>query len=585
MDASYNYNGIDDAKQNKKHIIGIIDDTFYYNSECYKTSDTSYIIAFYTFKNDGSNLFPISALSYVVTPTSVSLDRSYNLGLTTSGSGYGLLSDDGNYRTLKTINGQEIFGSGDIAIEGGETVTEADITAMGFTKNAGTITGVSANGTSVATSGVANIPAASTSKYGVTKLSSATNSSSTSLAATASAVKAAYDLAKGKVSESDIFDNKTDGIIKAEALYNDKSQGGLIYALPTSRLALEDNCDDVLVVRSEIFAGSPEQSMLQADAFYETTTGTIYGLPTSSIVTNGGEDEIIATQGYVDDAVANAGGAYNLTSLTKAQLDSFTSGSTITINANDVSAIRANKIITITSNSGRCLMAAWSAQSSSVVQLTFLCDNVVYIAKASLQSNGTAKINAVAKHLVDANSGGGGSSSGSGAYAEVNHGTSDTTFTLTPNTFHIWDEVANLTLTLGSETSGVANEFLFQFTSGATATSLALPDDIKWVSELAVEPNMIYQVSILKGLASVLEFNNAIVLIDNLCTYDGNKTVTFQYPVASDVSVYIGSSINMSTEVQLSAGETTATLVGMAEPGSSIVAINPMRDDTYNYIF
>ena len=59
----------------------------------------------------------------------------------------------------------------------------------------GTITGVSANGTSVATSGVANIPAATTSKYGVTKLSSATNSTSTTLAATSSAVKAAYDLA------------------------------------------------------------------------------------------------------------------------------------------------------------------------------------------------------------------------------------------------------------------------------------------------------------------------------------------------------------------------------------------------------
>lgn len=77
----------------------------------------------------------------------------------------------------------------------GSIITEADITAWGFTKNIGTITGISANGTSVATSGVANIPAASTSAYGVTKLSSATNSTSTTLAATASAVKAAYDLA------------------------------------------------------------------------------------------------------------------------------------------------------------------------------------------------------------------------------------------------------------------------------------------------------------------------------------------------------------------------------------------------------
>lgn len=77
-------------------------------------------------------------------------------------------------------------------------VTESTVSGWGFTKNTGTITGVSANGTSVATSGVANIPAATTSKYGVTKLSSATNSTSTALAATASAVKSAYDLANGR---------------------------------------------------------------------------------------------------------------------------------------------------------------------------------------------------------------------------------------------------------------------------------------------------------------------------------------------------------------------------------------------------
>ena len=105
----------------------------------------------------------------------------------------------------------------------------------------------------------------------------------------------------------------------------------------------------------------------------------------------------------------------------------------------------------------------------------------------------------------------GGSGGGSAAYPIVNHGTSDTTFTLSPNTFHVWDEVSSLTLTLGSETAGAANEFLFQFASGATATSLTLPDDIKWANDTppTIAENMIYQVSILKGLASVLEFSNA----------------------------------------------------------------------------
>lgn len=62
----------------------------------------------------------------------------------------------------------------------------------GYTKNTGTITAVQANGTSVATSGTANIPSATTARYGVTELSTSTTSTSTTLAATPSAVRTAY---------------------------------------------------------------------------------------------------------------------------------------------------------------------------------------------------------------------------------------------------------------------------------------------------------------------------------------------------------------------------------------------------------
>lgn len=68
-----------------------------------------------------------------------------------------------------------------------------------FTSNTGTITEIKVNGTSITTSGSANIPAASTTAYGAAKLSSATNSVDETLAATPKAVKAAYDLAKNKV--------------------------------------------------------------------------------------------------------------------------------------------------------------------------------------------------------------------------------------------------------------------------------------------------------------------------------------------------------------------------------------------------
>lgn len=65
----------------------------------------------------------------------------------------------------------------------------------------GTISEIQANGTSVATSGVANIPAASTSAYGVTKLTSSTTSTSTVLAATPYAVKLVKDAIPTKTSD------------------------------------------------------------------------------------------------------------------------------------------------------------------------------------------------------------------------------------------------------------------------------------------------------------------------------------------------------------------------------------------------
>lgn len=186
-------------------------------------------------------------------------------------------------------------------------------------------------------------------------------------------------------------------------------------------------------------------------------------------------------------------------------------------------------------------------------------------------------------------SGGGGSSSGSGAYAEVNHGTSDTTFTLTPNTFHVWDEVASLTLTLGSETAGVANEFLFQFTSGATATALTLPDDIKWTEELVIESNKIYQVSILKGLACVLSWDsiNASALIENHITYNegdfmNGGTITFEYPTASELTFNMS---YYSEETLVVPQGSTSVQVDWNEPAAPIIrGLTPTQDSTYKYI-
>lgn len=110
-------------------------------------------------------------------------------------SGWGFTKNTGTYSKPSTG-----IPKSDLASAVQTSLGKADTALQSYTeKYTGTITGISVNGTSVATSGVASIPAASTSKYGVTKLTSSTSSTSTTLAATASAVKAAYDLAKSFV--------------------------------------------------------------------------------------------------------------------------------------------------------------------------------------------------------------------------------------------------------------------------------------------------------------------------------------------------------------------------------------------------
>jgi len=90
----------------------------------------------------------------------------------------------------------------------------------------------------------------------------------------------------------------------------------------------------------------------------------------------------------------------------------------------------------------------------------------------------------------------------------INHGTSDTTFALTPNLLHIWGEVTALTLTLATPTdSTIVNEYMFQFTSGTTATTLSLPSSVTWVAAPSINAGATYQVSIVNNLGVIAEFS------------------------------------------------------------------------------
>lgn len=95
------------------------------------------------------------------------------------------------------------------------------------------------------------------------------------------------------------------------------------------------------------------------------------------------------------------------------------------------------------------------------------------------------------------------------AYKVINHESGDTTFVLTPNTFHIWGRVTSLTLTLGEEHNGIMNEFIFQFIPLDSGFTLSLPSEVKWHDDIAPDfsdVSFFYQVSIINKCAALLRF-------------------------------------------------------------------------------
>lgn len=70
----------------------------------------------------------------------------------------------------------------------------------------------------------------------------------------------------------------------------------------------------------------------------------------------------------------------------------------------------------------------------------------------------------------------------------------ETTVELQPNKFYKFGEVTELNLSLAEIADNTQlNEFMFEFISGETATTLTLPDTIKWSETPDVEANKIYQ--------------------------------------------------------------------------------------------
>lgn len=77
------------------------------------------------------------------------------------------------------------------------------------------------------------------------------------------------------------------------------------------------------------------------------------------------------------------------------------------------------------------------------------------------------------------------------------------------NKFYKFGEVSTLNITLAAITdTSVLNEYMFEFTSGSTATTLTLPNTIKWLETPTIESNKIYQCSIVDNIGVLLGVSN-----------------------------------------------------------------------------
>lgn len=78
------------------------------------------------------------------------------------------------------------------------------------------------------------------------------------------------------------------------------------------------------------------------------------------------------------------------------------------------------------------------------------------------------------------------------------------TASIAPGVLNVWGEVASLTITLATPTDNtIVNEYMIQFESGTTPTTLSLPSSVKWAEpcgDLSIESSRIYQISIINNI-------------------------------------------------------------------------------------
>lgn len=138
---------------------------------------------------------------------------------------------------------------------------------------------------------------------------------------------------------------------------------------------------------------------------------------------------------------------------------------------------------------------AYTWKDGNMVQLSGSSEDVVNFAKQKIQ-----EIVDTAKKTKKGDKGDPGKD---GRIALVNHGTSDTTFALTPHTMHVWGVVESLSLSLApNPEQDVLAEYCFQFASPSDKETTLSISGVSWYDNYipTIKTDETYQGSILNGI-------------------------------------------------------------------------------------
>jgi hypothetical protein len=125
-----------------------------------------------------------------------------------------------------------------------------------------------------------------------------------------------------------------------------------------------------------------------------------------------------------------------------------------------------------------------------------------------LVNDAKRKIQEAVDHAKTIKQGEKGEKGDTGWLGQVNHGTADTTFALTPNVLHVWGVVPQLSITLAPSVPNIINEYMFEFQSPTdTPTNFNRPQSVKWANdyEQPIKANKRYQGSIVNNVMIIVE--------------------------------------------------------------------------------